>query len=373
MTCASIPSSNEPVRQPEVATVITHRSGRAYSSVNPLFSSVTRFAAIWRQDYNSIVPNEPIGATEEFAMTVPGFAEMCAFVAIVEERSFAKAAVRLGVSASTLSESLRKLEQRLAVRLVERTTRSVAVTEAGEHLLTRLRPVLEAYEAALDSINDFRDKPRGQLRVAAGAHTANLVIAPVVARFLAQYPEIRLEISVDDAPTDIVAGRFDAGIRSGERLERDMIAVRLTDELRYVVVASSAYLESRGRPKTPHDLLSHNCICFRGSSVGLLPWRFARNGESFEAAVEGTFIVNDLQLALTAARDGLGLLQLPTNFVESFIAEGELETVLDDWAPPLRDGYFLYYPSRRHTRAPLRAFVDFLCRAVKVKGGARMP
>jgi DNA-binding transcriptional LysR family regulator len=292
---------------------------------------------------------------------------MNAFVAIAEQRSFAKAAVRLGVSASTLSESLRKLEERLAVRLIERTTRSVAPTEAGEWLLSRLRPVLEDYEAALESINDFRDKPRGHLRITAGAHTANLVIAPVVARFLAQYPEIRLEILVDDALTDIVAGRFDAGIRKGQWLERDMIAVRVTDDLRLVVVASRAYLDGRGRPKTPHDLLSHNCICFRGSSAGLLRWHFARNGKSFDAAVDGTLIVNDLSLALRAARDGLGLVQLASNFVESLIAEGELETVLDDWAPPVVDGYFLYYPSRRHTRAPLQAFVEFLRKTAKAR------
>lgn len=306
-------------------------------------------------------------------MARPGLAEMNVFVAIAEQRSFAKAAVRLGVSPSTLSESFRKLEERLGVRLIERTTRSVAPTEAGEHLLRRLRPVLEDYEAALESINDFRETPRGQLRVTAGAHTANLVIAPIIARFLAQYPGVRLEILVDDSLTDIVSGRFDAGIRVGERLERDMIAVRLTDDLRLVVAVSRAYIESRGRPKTPHDLPSHNCICFRGSSVGLLPWRFARNGKSFEVAVEGTLVVNDMPLALRAAQDGLGLLQLPANFVEAFIAEGKLETVLDDWAPHPLDGYYLYYPSRRHTRAPLKAFVDFLRKEAKGKGRARRP
>jgi DNA-binding transcriptional LysR family regulator len=297
---------------------------------------------------------------------------MNAFVAIAEQRSFAKAAVRLGVTASTLSESLRKLEQRLGVRLLERTTRSVAPTEAGERLLTRLRPVLEDYEAALESISDFRDKPSGQLRVTVANIAADLFLAPIVANFLLQYPEIRLEISIDDALTDIVAGRFDAGIRIGERLERDMIAVRVTDELRHVVVASRAYLEGRGKPKTPRDLLSHNCIRIRRSSGDiLLPWRFAQNGKSFEAAIDGSLVVNDLPLALRAARDGLGLLQLLPDYAESFIAEGELETVLDDWAPTM-DGFFLYYASRRHTRAPLRAFVDFMRKAAKVKG-ARVP
>jgi DNA-binding transcriptional LysR family regulator len=305
-------------------------------------------------------------------MAGPSLAEMNAFVAIVEQGSFAKAAVRLGVSPSTLSEALRKLEERLGVRLVERTTRHIAVTEAGEHLLARLRPVLEDYEAALESLNDFRDKPRGQLRVTVAKPIADLVLAPVITRFLAQYPEISLEISVDDALTDIVSGRFDAGIRVGERLERDMVAMRVTDELRYIVVASRAYVESRGRPRTPRDLPSHNCIRLRLSDGVVLPWRFAQNGKSLEAAVDGTLIVNDVPLALRAARDGLGLLQLRTpDYADSCIARGELETVLDDWAPPRTDGYFLYYPSRRHTRAPLRAFVDFLRAEARAKGRAR--
>jgi DNA-binding transcriptional LysR family regulator len=220
----------------------------------------------------------------------------------------------------------------------------------------------------LESINDFRDKPCGQLRVTIAAPAADLIMAPVVARFLAQYPEIRLEISVDDALTDIVAGRFDAGIRIRERLERDMIAVRVADELRLVVIASRAYLEGHGRPKTPHDLLSRNCIRLRLPSVGLLPWRFVRNGKSFEIAVDGALVVNDVPFALRAARDGLGLLQTHSNRVESFIAQGELETVLDDWAPPRVNAFYLYYPGRRHTRAPLQAFVDFLRKAAKVKG-----
>jgi DNA-binding transcriptional LysR family regulator len=241
----------------------------------------------------------------------------------------------------------------------------------GEHLLTRLRPVLEDYEAALESINDFRDKPRGELRITAAAPAVDLVLAPVIARFLARYPEIKLEISVDDTLTDIVGRRFDAGIRVGELLERDMIAIRLTDGLELVVVASHAYLEARGKPKTPHDLLSHNCIGFHLSSVGVQRWRFARNGKSFEVAVNGALVVNDLSLALRAARDGLGLLQVPTDYVQSFIAEGELETVLDDWVPPLVNGYFLYYPSRRQIRAPLKAFVDFLHKAAKAKSRAR--
>jgi DNA-binding transcriptional LysR family regulator len=293
---------------------------------------------------------------------------MNAFVAIAEQRSFAKAAVQLGVSPSTLSETLRKLEERLGVRLIERTTRSVSVTEAGERLLARLRPVLDDYEAAFESINDFRDSPRGQLRITVAPPAADLMMAPIIARFLAQYPDIRLELSVDDALTDIVASRFDAGIRAGERLERDMIAVRVTDPLQIMVVASPAYLDTRGRPTAPHELTGHNCIRIRLSSGSFLPWLFARNGKSFEVAVEGTLIVNDVALALRAARDGLGLLQVPLNYVEPILGAGELESVLDDWSHPQTSAFYLYYHSRRHMRAPLQVFVDFLRKQAKAKG-----
>jgi DNA-binding transcriptional LysR family regulator len=300
-------------------------------------------------------------------MAGPGLAEMNAFIAIAEQRSFAKAAVRLGLSPSTLSETLRRLEERLGVRLIERTTRSVAPTDAGERLLARLRPVLEDYEAALESINDFRATPSGSLRLTVAPPAADLVLAPLLARFAAQYPEIRLEITIDDALTDIVADRFDAGLRRGERLARDMIALRVTEELRHGIVGSRAYLERRGRPETPQDLKRHNCIRIRLSSGALLPWRFARKGRPFEIAAEGTLIVNDLALALRAMRDGAGLLQLPTDYVEDGIAAGELESVLADWMPARSDAFFLYYSSRRQMRAPLQAFLDFLRQSMKAR------
>jgi DNA-binding transcriptional LysR family regulator len=299
-------------------------------------------------------------------MAGKGLAEMNAFIAIAEQRSFAKAAVRLGLSASTLSETLRRLEERLGVRLIERTTRSVAPTEAGERLLARLRPVLEDYESALESINDFRATPSGTLRLSVAPPAADLVLAPLLARFAAQYPEIRLEITVDDALADIVAGRFDAGMRHGERLERDMIALRVSEELRQGIAASRAYFEGRGRPETPDDLRRHNCIRIRLSSGALLSWRFARKGRTFEVAVEGSLVVNDVALALRAMRDGAGLLQLPTDYFAQGIAAGELESVLSDWMPNRTDTLFLYYSSRRQMRAPLQAFLDFLRQNRKV-------
>lgn len=299
-------------------------------------------------------------------MAEPALAEMNAFIAIAERRSFAKAAARLGLPPSTLSATLRRLEERLGVRLIERTTRSVAPTEAGERLLARLRPVLEDYEAALESINDFRATPAGSLRLTVATPAADLVLAPLLAPFAAQYPEIRFEISVDDALTDIVAGRFDAGIRLGERLERDMIALRVTEDLQHGIVASRAYLERRGRPKTPQDLERHNCIRFRLSSGVLYPWRFVRNGRLLDVPVHGTLIVNDVTLALRAMRDGVGLLHLQPDLVEAEIAAGEIEAVLRDWMPARGDAFFLYYSSRRQMRGPLQALLDFVRQNMKV-------
>ena len=305
-------------------------------------------------------------------MAGPGLAEINAFVAIAEQRSFAKAALRLGVSVSTLSENLRRLEDRLGVRLIERSTRSVAASEAGERLLARLRPLLDDYEEAFESISEFRNKPSGRLRITVGAPGAHTVMAPIVARFLTRHPEITLELSVDDAFTDIVASRFDAGLRTGERLERDMIAVRVSGPQRVVVVGSPAYLDRHGKPKTPDDLSDHNCIQIRFARGDLHPWTFARRGKSFEAAVEGNFIANDRSLAVKAAQDGLGLLQVHHDYVEPFLVQGQLSTVLEDWAPPPFGGFFLYYPSRRHIRPPLRAFIDFLRKEANVDPSPRL-
>jgi DNA-binding transcriptional LysR family regulator len=303
-------------------------------------------------------------------MRGPDLAEIGAFMAIAERRSFAKAAAQLGLAPSTLSETLRKLEDRLGVRLIERTTRSVVATEAGERLLARLRPVLDDYEAALESINAFRDKPAGVLRLSVAPPAAEFVLAPLMAAFLAQYPEIGLEISVESGLIDIVAGRFDAGIRIGERLERDMIALRVSDALRQTVVASPAYLARRPPPLSPEDLAAHNCIRLRLPSGVTLPWRFARQGAGFEVAVEGSLTVNDAGLALRAARDGVGLLDIVHDYVAADLAAGRLVAVLAEWAPPPASGFFLYYPSRRQLRAPLQALVEFLRRGRPARGKA---
>jgi DNA-binding transcriptional LysR family regulator len=288
-----------------------------------------------------------------------GLAEMNAFVAIAERSSFAKAAAHLGVSRSSLSETIRALEEKLGVRLLNRTTRSVALTEVGERLLAQLRPVLDNLDAALESVNVFRDKPAGLLRLTVPRPAAKTVIAPILARFLAEYPAITLDISVDSALTDIVRGRFDAGIRPGHRVEQDMVALRVGEDARPTIVASPDYLARHPAPKAPVDLQSHNCIRMRFASGAIARWTFERRGKSLEVMVTGSLITSDGDLALGAALDGAGIARLPISSVESFIAERRLVPLLQDWMPR-SVGFFLYYPSRRQMPAALQAFIEFL-------------
>jgi DNA-binding transcriptional LysR family regulator len=280
-------------------------------------------------------------------MHAPSIAETTAFVAVVDLKSFNKAAKQLALSPPRVSEMVRKLEERLGVRLVERTTRSVAPTAAGERLLERLRPVLDEYQSALESTNEFRGKPAGVLRITASPPAGDIFLDSAIARFLAQYPEISLDLSFNEALTDIVAERFDAGIRIGERIERDMIAVRVTDELPIVVAGSPAYFAQRGKPKSPKDLVAYNCIRTRFASGTYLPWRFRVKRRDLEVHVEGRLVVNSVSLARRAAVEGLALIQTPLLFIGSELAEGRLTTVLDQWAPTPVTGFFLYYPSRR--------------------------
>jgi DNA-binding transcriptional LysR family regulator len=290
----------------------------------------------------------------------PSLAETTAFVAVVELKSFAKAAKQLALSPPRVSEMVRKLEERLGVRLVERTTRSVAPTAAGERLLERLRPVLDEYQSALESIDQFRGQPTGILRLTAPPPAADLFLGSVVPRFLAQYPEISLELSFNEALIDIVAERFDAGIRIGERVERDMIAVRVTDELPLVVAGSPAYFARRGKPKSPKDLVAHDCIRIRFASGSYLPWRFRVKRRDLEVHVKGRLVVNSVTVARRAAVGGVGLIQGPPNFIATDLADGRLVTVLDQWAPTPATGFFFYYPSRRQMRPALKALLDFL-------------
>lgn len=303
-------------------------------------------------------------------MPPPSLAATNAFVAVVEQKSFTRAAKQLGLSPPRVSEMVRSLEEQLGVRLVERTTRSVAVTAVGERLLERLRPVLDDYLAAMESTSEFRSKPSGTLRLNVAPPAADFVLADAIPRFLALHPDITIDICVDWALTDIVAERFDAGIRSGERLQRDMIAVRISGEMPIVVAAAPAYLARRGTPATPHEVAAHDCIRFRLPSGALFPWRFRFKRRSLEVHVQGPLVVNDRTVALAAVREGVGLVQVPRAYIAAEVEAGRLVTVLDEWAPPPVDGLFLYYPSRRQIRPALKALVEFLRDAHRAAGRA---
>jgi DNA-binding transcriptional LysR family regulator len=293
-------------------------------------------------------------------MTTPGFAETSAFIAVIECKSFSKAAKLLGLSPSRVSEMVRKLEDELGIRLVERTTRSVAATLAGERLVGRLRPALDEYRAAFEAANDFKQRPAGTLRLTVAPPAADFVLGPALPKFLALYPEINLDISVDDVLQDIVAARFDAGIRPGPLIARDMIAVRVSEPMPIVIAGSPDYFKQRGKPEKLEDLLSHDCILMRLSSGTPFPWRFRMKRRAVEVSLRGRLTLNEARLGIKAATDGLGLVQMPRGYLAGEMAAGRLVTVLDEWTPAPIEGFFIYYPSRRQMQAPLKALVNFL-------------
>ncbi len=288
------------------------------------------------------------------------FADLSAFAAIVEHGSFTRAAAHLGVSPSALSQTIRRFEERVGVRLLNRTTRSVAPSMAGTRLLGRLVPTLSELDAALAEVRAARETPAGTVRINAPRLAALLFLGPLVSRFLAAHPDIVLDLVVEDRFTDIVADRFDAGIRVGERLAKDMVAVRLGGALEVMAVASPQYFARYGRPQTPRDLGRHRCINLRMATDGrLYRWQFERGKQALEVAVDGPLIVNDTDLAVRAALDGVGIAYLVDLHVEALVRSRRLERVLTAWSPSL-PGFFLYYPSRRQMPAALRAFVDFV-------------
>ena len=280
-------------------------------------------------------------------------------LAVAEERSFTRAAKRLGVSPSAVSHALRGLEERLGVRLLARTTRSVAPTEAGEQLLARLRPALAEVRDALDEISGLRDKPAGRVRLLMPRFAVESVLAPKLARFAREYPDIVLDVTTDDSRMDIVAGGFDAGIHLGEYIEKDMIAVRVSADHQPVIVGSPLYFESHPRPRSPRDLLKHQCINFRHGSAGLYRWEFEKGKKSLSVAVNGPLIVDDVVLVLRAALDGIGLAFLSEHQVEPHLTSGALMRVLESWCQPY-PGFFLYYPSRRQQPPALAALIPVL-------------
>lgn len=293
--------------------------------------------------------------------------ELTAFVAVAERRNFTRAAAQVGVALPTMSQTIRSLEQRLDVRLFNRTTRSVALTEAGERLLAEVRPILEGIDHALESVNSFRDKPMGALRLAVTRPFATMLLAPLIQPFLAEYPDIRLEIAVDDTNTDIVAGRFDAGIRVGHRVERDMTILRM-DEFEMLAVASPAYMAGRPALSSPSDLHALNCIRYRSPWDGSIQsWIFSRGEEQTEIAVEGSLTLNDPDLMLSTVLAGVGVTCLPEPIVAPYLAAGRLVRLLEGWSRTM--GVFLYHPSRRQTPMPLQVFLRFVER--RRRQGAR--
>ncbi|MGK9169205.1 LysR family transcriptional regulator [Inquilinus limosus] len=286
--------------------------------------------------------------------------DLAALVAVARERSFTKAAAKLAVSQSALSQTIRQLETRLGIRLLTRTTRSVGLTEAGERLLRTVAPRLEEIEAELASVSELGEKPSGTIRITAGDHAIRSVLWPKLERFLPRYPDIRVELAIDYGLTDIVTERYDAGVRWGEQVARDMVAVRIGPDIRFAVVGSDSYFARRPRPQTPQDLVAHSCINLRLPTFGgLYAWEFERDGREMKVRVEGQLVFNGIYQVLDAALAGFGLAYVPEDLARPHLAKGRLHRVLEDWCPPW-SGYHLYYPSRRQTSAAFALLVDAL-------------
>jgi DNA-binding transcriptional LysR family regulator len=325
-----------------------------------------------------MVPNRKDENTSQIVLAVEenslmrrnNFADLTAFVAVADQRSFRAAAARIGVTPSALSHTMRQLEERLGVRLLNRTTRSVSPTDAGLRLLDRLRPVIKELDEALDDVNRERSHPFGRLRIHASHVAAAAIIAPVWRRFLCTYPDVQMEIHVDDSPVDIVAQGFDAGIGPSNQVAADMIAVRVMGPMKVAVVGAPAYFARRRPPRAPEDLARHDCIQYRlAPDGGTLEWQFEREGKSQEIAVEGRVTVNSMDLAVRGALDGLGIAYIPVALAEPFLRSGQLIRVLEDWSPCFQ-GLFLYYPGHRQIPAALRALIDTI-RATNGANGSR--
>lgn len=286
--------------------------------------------------------------------------DLISFMVVARERSFTRAAAQLGVSQSALSHAMRNLESRLDVRLLTRTTRNVAPTEAGERLYQSLSPHLQEIEQEISALRDSRERPAGNIRLTAAEHSMNTVLWPRLKPFMQQYPDINIEVIVDNALTDIVDERFDAGVRLGEQVARDMIAVRIGPDMRMAVVGSPEYFARHGIPQTPHDLQHHRCINMRlPTRGGLYAWEFEHHGEPLRVRVEGQLTLNSLPQRLEAAEAGLGLAYVPEDTIADGVAAGRLQHVLTNWCVPF-PGYYLYYPSRRQHTTAFALLVDAL-------------
>ncbi len=286
--------------------------------------------------------------------------DLMAFLAVARERSFTRAAARLGVSQSALSHTMRRLEARMGIRLLTRSTRSVAPTEAGERLLVSVGPRFEEIEAEIEALSELRDKPAGTIRITAGEHAAGTILWPRLEKLLPQFPDIKVEIYIENRLADIVAERHDAGVRLGEHVAKDMIAVRIGPDWRLIVVGSPSYCSGRAAPKTPHDLTGHRCINLRLTTYGgLYAWEFEKDGQTLNVRVDGQLVFNSTVPILRASLAGHGLAFVPEDMALPHIENGELVRVLDDWCQPF-SGYHLYFPSRRQTSPAFAKVVEAL-------------
>lgn len=290
--------------------------------------------------------------------------DLQAFLAVAREQSFTKAAARLGITPSALSHTIRALEERLGVRLLARTTRNVAPTEAGERLMQSIAPLFDQITAEVEALGELRDKPRGTIRITCTDDQIELCVRPMLAGFLKDYPDVTLEFYVDYGFTNVVEERFDAGIRLGEAISKDMIAVRIGPDWRLVVVGSPAYFDRHPTPKTPHDLTQHPCVNIRHRPSGAIyAWEFEKKGKIFTVKVEGQLVFNSIMHVLNAAVDGIGLAYVPEELVAPYLADGRLKQVLNSWCPYFQ-GYHLYYPNRRQASPAFSAFVE----AIRYRG-----
>jgi DNA-binding transcriptional LysR family regulator len=289
--------------------------------------------------------------------------DLSVFLAVAEERSFTRAAAKMGTSQSAISQTVRRLETNMGVKLLTRTTRNVAPTEAGEQLVETLRPAFDDIDARLSALSALRERPSGTVRVTTSRHAAETILWPVISRLLRDYPDVTIELSIDSALADIVSDRFDAGVRLGEQIARDMIAVRIGPDLRMAVVCAPSYLADYPAPATPQDLMNHRCINVRlPTKGGLYAWEFESGGRELNVRVGGPLVLNDMSLVLQAASEGLGIACVMEDQAEPYLREGRLVRMLDAWCPPFA-GYHLYYPDRRQLPAAFALFVAALRQA----------
>jgi DNA-binding transcriptional LysR family regulator len=295
--------------------------------------------------------------------------DLQAFLAVARDQSFTKAAAKLGITPSALSHTMRTLEERLGVRLLARTTRNVAPTDAGERLMHAIAPLFDQITAEVEALGELRDTPRGTIRVTCTDDQIELCLRPMLAKFLKDYPDITLELYVDYGFTNVVEQRFDAGIRMGESISKDMIAVRIGPDWRLAVVGSPAYFAKNPPPQTPRDLTKHACVNIRHRPSGAIyAWEFEKDGQAFTVKTEGQLVFNSIMHVLNAAVDGIGLAYVPEELVEPYLADGRLQIVLADWCPYFQ-GFHLYYPNRRQTSSAFSAFVE----AFKYRGSQHSP